>query len=230
MSWIQNSGMHVAATHTDRYKVSPSRILPRQTSPLKPMHCRSCLPLPWLPYVRCIDTHIPSDVAATHANDFLFLLIFLFGNRKWQVIRTDSTLKNHQVVIPEPFSEPFTLVSYASGKKKEDHEDDEHYSAQKNPTPLLRHTECDGLYTFFINAFTALFAPLRLSLEKEKKFRNLFRNRLREHWIGTLPHPLQDLRETDRFFEASGVQLAQTHPDGQFTFRRAAFLTQLQTK
>jgi hypothetical protein len=28
----------------------------------------------------------------------------------------------------------------------------------------------------------------------------------------------------------SGVQLAQTHPGGQFTFRRAAFLTQLQSK
>jgi len=78
-SWIQNSGMHVAATHTDRYKVAPSRILPRQTSPLKPMHCRSSLSLPWLPYARCSGTHIPSDVAATHANDFLFLLIFLFG-------------------------------------------------------------------------------------------------------------------------------------------------------
>jgi hypothetical protein len=33
-------------------------------------------------------------------------------------------------------------------------------------------------------------------------------------------------RETDRFFAASGVQLAQTHPGGQFTFRRAVFLTQ----
>ena len=36
---------------------------------------------------------------------------------------------------------------------------------------------------------------------------------------------LQAHRETDRFFAASGVQLAQTHPGGQFTFRRAAFLT-----
>jgi hypothetical protein len=36
--------------------------------------------------------------------------------------------------------------------------------------------------------------------------------------------------KTDRFFAASGVQLAQTHPGGQFTFRRAAFLTQLQSK
>ena len=41
---------------------------------------------------------------------------------------------------------------------------------------------------------------------------------------------LQSHRETDRFFAASGVQLAQTHPGGQFTFRRAAFLTQLQSK
>ena len=41
---------------------------------------------------------------------------------------------------------------------------------------------------------------------------------------------LQTHRETDRFFAASGVQLAQTHPGGQFTFRRAAFLTQLQSK
>jgi hypothetical protein len=31
---------------------------------------------------------------------------------------------------------------------------------------------------------------------------------------------LQAHRETDRFFAASGVQLAQTHPGGQFTFRR----------
>ena len=37
-------------------------------------------------------------------------------------------------------------------------------------------------------------------------------------------------RETDRFFAASGVQLAQTNPGGQFTFRRAAFLTQLHSK
>jgi hypothetical protein len=41
---------------------------------------------------------------------------------------------------------------------------------------------------------------------------------------------LQAHRETDRLFAASGVQLAQTHPGGQFTFRRAAFLTQLQSK
>ena len=41
---------------------------------------------------------------------------------------------------------------------------------------------------------------------------------------------LQAHRETDRFFAASGVQLAQTHPGGQFTFRHAAFLTQLQSK
>jgi hypothetical protein len=41
---------------------------------------------------------------------------------------------------------------------------------------------------------------------------------------------LQAHRETDRFFAASGVQLPQTHPGGQFTFRRAAFLTQLQSK
>ena len=41
---------------------------------------------------------------------------------------------------------------------------------------------------------------------------------------------LQTHRETDHFFAASGVQLAQTHPGGQFTFRRAAFLTQLQSK
>jgi hypothetical protein len=42
---------------------------------------------------------------------------------------------------------------------------------------------------------------------------------------------LQAHRETDRlFFAASGVQLPQTHPGGQFTFRRADFLTQLQSK
>jgi hypothetical protein len=37
-------------------------------------------------------------------------------------------------------------------------------------------------------------------------------------------------RETDRFFAASGVQLAQTNPGGQFHFRRAAFVTQLKSK
>ncbi len=37
-------------------------------------------------------------------------------------------------------------------------------------------------------------------------------------------------RETDRFFTDSGVQLPQTHPGDQFTFRLAAFLTQLQNK
>ncbi len=36
--------------------------------------------------------------------------------------------------------------------------------------------------------------------------------------------------KTDRFFAASGVQLAQTHPGDQFNFRRAAFLIQLQRK
>jgi hypothetical protein len=41
---------------------------------------------------------------------------------------------------------------------------------------------------------------------------------------------LQAHRETDRFFAGSGVQLTQTHPGGQFTFRHAAFLTQLQIK
>jgi hypothetical protein len=41
---------------------------------------------------------------------------------------------------------------------------------------------------------------------------------------------LQTHRETDSFFEASGVQFAQTHPGGQFTFRHAVFLTQLQSK
>ncbi len=41
---------------------------------------------------------------------------------------------------------------------------------------------------------------------------------------------LQTHRETDRFFADSGVQLPQTHPGGQFTFRRAAFLTELQRK
>ena len=41
---------------------------------------------------------------------------------------------------------------------------------------------------------------------------------------------LQDHRETDRFFASSGVQLAQTNPGGQFTFRRAAFLQQLKNK
>ncbi len=42
---------------------------------------------------------------------------------------------------------------------------------------------------------------------------------------------LQAHRETDRFFAASGVQLAQTNPSGQlFTFRRSVFLTQLKSK
>jgi hypothetical protein len=37
-------------------------------------------------------------------------------------------------------------------------------------------------------------------------------------------------RETDRFFAASGVQLAQTNPGGQFHFRRAAFSQELKSK
>jgi hypothetical protein len=41
---------------------------------------------------------------------------------------------------------------------------------------------------------------------------------------------LQAHRETDRFFAASGVQLAQTNPGVQFHFHRAAFLTQLKSK
>jgi hypothetical protein len=42
---------------------------------------------------------------------------------------------------------------------------------------------------------------------------------------------LQAHRESDRFFAASGVQLAQTNPSGQlFHFRRAVFLTHLKSK
>ena len=41
---------------------------------------------------------------------------------------------------------------------------------------------------------------------------------------------LQDHRETDRFFAASGVQPAQHTSGGIFTFKRAAFLTQLTSK
>jgi hypothetical protein len=41
---------------------------------------------------------------------------------------------------------------------------------------------------------------------------------------------LQSHRETDRFFAASGVQLAQTNPSGQFHFRRAAFSQHLNSK
>jgi hypothetical protein len=41
---------------------------------------------------------------------------------------------------------------------------------------------------------------------------------------------LQAHRETDRFFAASGVQLAQTNPSGQFHFRRAAFASMLKSR
>jgi hypothetical protein len=42
---------------------------------------------------------------------------------------------------------------------------------------------------------------------------------------------LQDHRETDRFFAASGVQSAQSNLGATyFTFRRAAFLNQLKSK
>ena len=40
---------------------------------------------------------------------------------------------------------------------------------------------------------------------------------------------LQSHRETDRFFAASGIQLAQ-HDRGQFHFRRAAFASQLKSR
>jgi hypothetical protein len=40
---------------------------------------------------------------------------------------------------------------------------------------------------------------------------------------------LQDHRETDRFFEGSGVQLAQSTSD-QFHFRRAVFTEQLKSR
>jgi hypothetical protein len=40
---------------------------------------------------------------------------------------------------------------------------------------------------------------------------------------------LQAHRETDRFFAASGIQLAQ-NDRGQFHFRRAAFSSQLKSK
>jgi hypothetical protein len=41
---------------------------------------------------------------------------------------------------------------------------------------------------------------------------------------------LQDHRETDRFFAASGVQIAQTNPIDQFHFHRTAFSQQLKGK
>ena len=41
---------------------------------------------------------------------------------------------------------------------------------------------------------------------------------------------LQTHRETDRFFAASGVQPVQHTSGGIFTFKRAAFLTQLKAK
>ena len=41
---------------------------------------------------------------------------------------------------------------------------------------------------------------------------------------------LQTHRETDRFFAASGVQLAQTNPGGQFQVRHAAFSQPLKNK
>ena len=41
---------------------------------------------------------------------------------------------------------------------------------------------------------------------------------------------LQAHRETDRFFAASGVQPAQHTSGGIYTFKRAAFLTQLKAK
>ena len=40
----------------------------------------------------------------------------------------------------------------------------------------------------------------------------------------------QDHRETDRFFEASGVQPPEHTSGGIFTFKRAAFLSQLKAK
>ena len=41
---------------------------------------------------------------------------------------------------------------------------------------------------------------------------------------------LKDHRETDRFFAASGVQSAQHNSGGIYTFKCAAFLTQLKAK
>jgi hypothetical protein len=52
--------------------------------------------------------------------------------------------------------------------------------------------------------------------------------RLRSEFVRLLF--LQDHRETDRFFVASGVQLAPTHPGVQFHFHRAVFLTNLKSK
>ena len=41
---------------------------------------------------------------------------------------------------------------------------------------------------------------------------------------------LQDHRETDRYFAAAGVQLAQSNMGGFFHFRRAAFSSMLKSK
>jgi hypothetical protein len=120
--------MHVAATQIDRYKHAPSRILPRQMSPVKPMHCRSSLPLPWLPYARCSDTHIPYARCSDTRESFLIpshILIRVNRNEgrpgSDRFNRTDSALKNphHQVVIPEPLAEPLRWCPMLSVKRNE---------------------------------------------------------------------------------------------------------------
>ena len=188
MSWIQNSGMQ-RHTQTGIKSHRPA------SSHVRRPHWNWCTVVDFLMHVAATHRFLLTLQRHTWMISYSFSYSYSGKQkrrktRKWQVIRTDSTLKNHQVVIPEPFPEPCTLVSYPSGKKKEDHEDDAHYSAQKNPTPLLRHTECDSLCTFLICAFSPHFSHHWTWLKPSKKEKNSVPFSvpgLDQHRIGTLP-------------------------------------------
>jgi hypothetical protein len=65
---------------------------------------------------------------------------------------------------------------------------------------------------------------------QKKKNKKVFCKKKLLHFHFETAFILQAHRETDRFFAASGVQLAQTNPSGQFHFRCAAFASILKSR
>jgi hypothetical protein len=68
-----------------------------------------------------------------------------------------------------------------------------------------------------------MFRPIRMD------HTNCLQVAIKTHLIVRLLF-LQAHRETDRFLAASGVQLAQTNPSGQFHFRRAVFSSMFKSR
>jgi len=131
---------------------------------------------------RCSETHRQVETRTAKRKTMTTALI-----PRWRILP--------QVLITKSSSSP-TLVSCALptfGKKKrmKTTRTMRTDSQRKNPTPFQRHSECDGAFPLpSYNAFSTWLFQRQCSVcaarEKEKKFRNNFRNRFWQHRIGPL--------------------------------------------